>query len=259
MKYNYNLILVSLLILTMHSACTKMLPCLQGNGNVVEVTREGFPEFDQIESSGSFDVEVIKDSVRYVEIQAESNLIEFIETKIKNGRLSISIESNHCINNKQPILVIVHVPETNYLGLSGSGTIIALENESNSLEINLSGSGNIETITNANEIYTTISGSGNVKIECEADYLLGTISGSGNIFAEGFAKITDWTIIGSGNIVSNLLEQEESDCIINGSGNINVWATDILKVLINGSGNVIYSGNPDIDLTINGSGTLIKA
>ena len=59
--------------------------------------------------------------------------------------------------------------------------------------------------------------------------------------------------------MSNLLEQEDSECLINGSGNIHIWATDTLKVLINGSGNILYIGNPDINVTINGSGKLIKA
>ncbi len=259
MKTNRILIILFIVTMSLHSGCTKMLPCVHGNGDVVEVKRENFPEFNQIVSSGSFVVEVIHDTEWYVEIQAESNLISLIETKVNKGRLNIGVSSNHCINAKVPVKIKVHVPEVNYLGLSGSGAILAEDHQYNSLEIRLSGSGNIEVITEAVEIISLISGSGNIKIDCNAEYMEGTISGSGNILAQGFAKMTDWNIIGSGNILSNLLEQEDSECVINGSGNIHIWATDTLKVLINGSGNILYIGNPDIDVIINGSGKLIKA
>ena len=98
MKTNGILIIFSIVTMSLYSGCTKMLPCVHGNGDVVEIKRENFPEFNQIVSSGSFVVEVVNDTEWYVEIQAESNLISLIETKVNNGRLNIGVSSNHCIN-----------------------------------------------------------------------------------------------------------------------------------------------------------------
>ena len=39
-----------------------------------------------------------------------------------------------------------------------------------------------------------------------------------------------------------------------GSGNIYLWATDLLDATVTGSGSIIYRGNPEISIRDTGSG-----
>lgn len=240
------------------SGCVKNFTCIHGNRDVIEEKRSELPGFNQIESSGSFEVEVIIDTVHYVQIKAESNLINIIETKVNKGRLYIGFAPNTCIENNLPVLIVVHTPEVNSLDLSGSGSIIANNLYTQYLDVNLSGSGNIDITADTKELYMVISGSGNILLNAEPDYIEGEITGSGNIVANGSTDCSKWIIIGSGNILSNKMQQVKSECQIDGSGNILLWATDELNVLINGSGNVIYTGEPELNVIINGSGIVTK-
>ena len=257
-KDNYYLQTVLIATLIILSGCVKNFTCIHGNGDVIEETRNELTEFNLIESSGSFEVEIIIDTVYYVQIIAESNLINIIETKINNGKLQIDYVSNGCIENNLPVLIKVHTPEVNSLDLSGSGSIIAHNINTQNLDINLSGSGNIEITADTKEIYLEISGSGNIILDAESNYIEGEITGSGNIITNGSTDFSKWIIIGSGNIFSSKMQQVRSECQIDGSGNIMVWASDELNVLINGSGNVIYTGEPELNAIINGSGIVIK-
>jgi len=47
--------------------------------------------------------------------------------------------------------------------------------------------------------------------------------------------------------------------IVDGSGNADVLATELLKVNTSGSGDVFYKGSPTLDINISGSGEVFDA
>jgi len=220
-----------------YSSCDKV----KGKGEVVSQTRNvtGFTGFSLgIDGTIYFST----DSVFYVEVKAQQNILDVLETVLDNNQLIIRYKKNVSIGTHEAIEIFISAPAVNKVQLSGSGDI---------------------QVTNAwNQPYieTAISGSGNISVvQLDAGELNSSISGSGNFTAQ-YGKINqeELTISGSGNIDLVGVEADTTYATISGSGNISVWVTQLLDVTISGSGNVRYKGSPVIITKISGSGSIIQ-
>ncbi|PKP02690.1 MAG: hypothetical protein CVU11_10925 [Bacteroidetes bacterium HGW-Bacteroidetes-6] len=210
---------------------------IEGNYNLITVDRN-LPPFYGVESTDDLDVEIVHDSLYFVEIEAEENLIPYINTDVVNQSLRIETQPRRNLDPNYPIRIIVHTPTLNSIELSGSGSIVSDTVTTTQLQIKLSGSGSITAIV-------------------DADNINSTISGSGDIHLSGIAQHANFKISGSGDIHAYALLLDECIADISGSGNMYLSVADILDVVISGSGNIYYFGNPSVSISINGSGQLI--
>jgi len=213
--------------------------CVDGNGNITSARRV-IGDFSKVENSGEFIVDVTIGPVNRVIVEADDNLLSYIETYIQGNTLVIETQNNHCIKSREPIHVYVITPVLSELKLSGSGVIYCDSLTTNEISLVLTGSGDIDAAgINANLVEAVIEGSGEINIS-------------------GTAVNTNFIIEGSGNIKSLNLEQDKCIASILGSGNIYAFVNESLDALIEGSGNVIYKGDPAIVSEILGSGRVIK-
>ena len=121
-----------------------------------------------------------------------------------------------------------------------------------------SGSGIISTdYFVADNFNVVISGSGIIETAVDANTVDTNISGSGNLFISGNALHGEFTISGSGKVEAYDLDLRDCSAKISGSGNIWVNVERFLLASISGSGNVFYIGNPDIEMHVSGSGSVI--
>lgn len=219
------------------TACHKGLHCIDGNKSVVTEIRET-GSFSRILSEGSFDIIVTQDSVFGLEVEAESNLMSYIVTRVQGNTLEVTVLDKRCINPKYPIKVYVKTPDLNTVVLEGSGSVIMNEFHTDLIEFEIIGSGDVEADVTTNELKATIVGSGNMKFRGSATLGNLVISGSGSMHA---------------------YEMVQHTCFINisGSGSMFVHVTDLLDVTISGSGTVYYTGNPSVVTNITGSGSVI--
>lgn len=238
MKKGIVVLFVILAAIFIFSSCYNFsLRCIDGNGKLIEENR--FHEsFSQVFSAGSFDVLITNDTIYEIQIEAEENLMQYIETEVRGSKLYIEERENRCLRTNYPIVIRIKMPELTGVTLAGSGDIFCDSVNTEIFDIELLGSGNINT---------TIW----------ADYVEATLAGSGEILISGEADQTDLVIPGSGNIRALDLVQNECYAEIAGSGNIRVYVLDYLNAKILGSGNIYYKGNPDIDYQILGSGDVI--
>ena len=220
------------------SACHDGFNCIDGNGDVVLESRE-FYGFHEIVSEGDFDIFLVQDSIYSIEVEAESNLQPYIRTRLIGDRLEIDTRNNRCIDESYPVRVYISAPFVESIVLEGSGFISVEEYAAPAFNIDLVGSGNIE----ANVV---------------TDYLAVEIVGSGNTELWGSAIESEMNISGSGNIRAYDLVTENCFATISGSGNMYLFATELLDIKITGSGSVYYKGNPDIYTNITGSGSIVK-
>jgi len=216
---------------------------IKGDGNLKKETRE-VSNFTSLSSQGSIDVQIAYGTSNTIEVEADENLLPYIETKVEDGKLTIRSQKN--INLKSRSGIIVHVSMTSIHSLfqSGSG--------------NIDGSG---VFSNDGKTEIRVSGSGNIKLEFGTfnDIAL-FVSGSGNINLKGnTANNVTVAITGSGNIDCSNVSSNDVDVKISGSGNVKVNAEKSIVAKISGSGNVFYKGNAtNISSKISGSGKVIK-
>jgi hypothetical protein len=208
------------------------------SGQMVKESRS-LPEFKRINLCMSADVTISQGENQQVEIEADQQVIELIETSLKDNTLTIKTK-NSIFQNRGSAKIHITIPVIESLSVTGSGDITGT------------------TPIHADEIEIFISGSGSVTLqELAANDVSTTITGSGNILLVGTSPVNgklEGTITGSGDLDTEKLPVENADITITGSGTANVTALRELETNITGSGSVYYKGNPRINSSSTGSG-----
>lgn len=216
---------------------------IKGDGNLKKESRE-ISNFTSLSSHGAMDVQITYGTSNRIQVEADENLLPYIQTKVENGNLIIEPQKNINIKSRSRMVVYVSMTTINFLSQSGSG--------------NIDGSGAFD---NNGKTDIRVSGSGNIKLDFATfnDMAL-SVSGSGNINLKGNAtnNITV-SIAGSGNIDCSKVLCNNVDVKISGSGNVKVNVEKSIVAKISGSGNVFYKGNAtNIISKVSGSGKMIK-
>jgi hypothetical protein len=195
--------------------------------------------FSGVSASISGKINYMIAPVYKVEIIAQRNILDVIQTSKVDGHLRIKVKDGVSIKTNEEIVVNISAPSADYLHLSGSGNIVITGNlVSSNLDMNISGSGSI-TVPDAavaTKIDAVISGSGSMQV------LAGT------------AKNQQLRISGSGKYIADGVTSDNVVATISGSGDMKVKALQTLDATISGSGSVYYRGTPVISTHISGSG-----
>lgn len=217
--------------------------CNKTKGEGPSITRSySLTGFNSLDAGLDGEVYYTQDSVYKVEIYAQSNILDHIETPIVGGELRLQFKKFLNVGKHNRIITYVHSPNITGLRINGSGTMFVnqpIVSENLSLKVNGSGSINVFSYT-GRSISADISGSGRIAVNG------GTVSSS-NVHISGSGDI-DMLNIESGSVYTNT----------SGSGNTTVKVLNVLDVRISGSGNVYYRGNPSVNASISGSGKVSK-
>lgn len=228
-----------------------------GNGELIEESRT-IPEFDAIQVAGSMHVYFEYAENPEVLVSCESNLMQYIETAVSDTELIIRTPFNVSVRPTKTIEVYVKGPYVDELRLSGSGMIYSSDViEAHTLELKVSGSGEMDVAFEGEELFTKISGSGDLYVNAYCSYSSGSISGSGRLTLEGAATDAEYQISGSGKILGYDFPVETADLKISGSGDAFVHVHEYLYADISGSGSIHYLGDALIQTRISGSGKII--
>ncbi len=232
------LLLISIVFLL--SSCDSFFNCLDGNG-ILKQEERFVTSFYAIENTTEVDVEVTSDSLYFMEVIADENLLSVIETSVRDNKLTISMDNDRCIKTDNIMLINIHMPILESVLLSGSGNIDVYDFDCTSMQIINSGSGKIDVVN----LFSTN------KVELE-------LYGSGSIYVWGKARDGEYILSGSGDMLADDLKVDE--CVVwnSGSGNVYCYAYDYLTATLSGSGDIIYSGNPEFKVppVDNGSGEI---
>ena len=226
------ILIISIFVILFLSGCA--YERIEGNYDLETESRTEEP-FTEIISSGSFRVFITPDSVTSIDVKAESNILPYLYTISDGHTLRIGFRNGYNIRENYPVEVFIHTPHVTGLRLQGSGLVECIGFEEETVELDLSGSGNIDA-----------------DFECTS--MDASISGSGDIHLSGVSDNSELKISGSGKIHALDFTQKTCDAFISGSGDIYTDVVETLDARISGSGCVYYTGDPDIDTNISGSG-----
>jgi len=189
---------------------------IKGNGQLKKENRT-VSNFTALSSQGAMNVQIAYGNSDNVVVEADENLLPYIETSVENGKLTIKTKKN--VNLKSSSKMVVHVSMTkiNSLQLSGSGDI--------------KGSG---AFTNDGKTEVGVSGSGNLALDFDSFKDLDiSVSGSGNIDLKSSATNSiNAKLSGSGNIDCSTISTRDVDARLSGSGNIKVYANNSIDAKI---------------------------
>ncbi len=212
-----------------------------GKGDVTQEDRS-VSGFDSLEINGLGDVTVELGEEESLTVEAEDNLLPYLETYVRGSTLVIEVEDGRTIIPTKPVRFYLTVVSLEKVAVSGLGNISLPELEADQFSIDISGAGNIEIDgLYADSFRTSMSGLGDLNVNA------------------GQVATQTITISGSGKYSAAELESENATVSISGLGSATVRASQSLKVTISGSGNVNYYGDPQVDSEISGVGKLNRA
>lgn len=177
--------------------------------------------FTRVFIDGSADITIEAGSGQRVEVTADSEILPYVETEVRNGTLYVSQDvprKLHKMFNRGATLRI-SVEKLEGVEIEGSGDIDATNIESDRFEAIVDGSGDIDLEGTCGDLYLEVNGSGDI----DADQL----------------KCTN------------------AEVTIDGSGDVDIYATGSLKIDMEGSGDVTVYGDPqNVRPKMHGSGDL---
>lgn len=230
-----------------------------GNGNSAAETRQLNADFTGIVTFGSIDVVVEEGkSDGKIKVEAESNILDYVETVIKNNHLYIKLKENQSYSLKKPIRVSFKSTQLNSIESKGSGDVsINSKQTVKSFSLVTLGSGNIQLSVSAQDVNLKKTGSGKVKVQMDTKTAKLESSGSGNIQLSGNTTDFSATLKGSAELVANKLNAKKINLYKSGSGNAYVNCEEELNVESLGSGHVYYLNKPiKLNAKTKGSGKI---
>lgn len=210
-----------------------------GSGNVVQETRS-VSDFDSVRFGAYGELTIRPGATESLVIEADDNLMPYLKTEVRGGRLEISVTgANLSFNTSRPIRYTLTVKSLKELIHSGAGNVEAAGLSGDDLNVQLTGAGNV-TLT---ELTLT-------------NELTARLSGAGNLTVAGTAARQDVELSGFGEYRGGDLKTGSADIRLSGAGSGTVWATEQLNATLSGAGSVRYYGQPAVDKRISGVGNI---
>lgn len=229
--------LLGLLILgvLLFSACG--VRYVRGSGNIITEERE-VSGVNGLNVSGFGEVFITQGDEESLTIETDDNLMQYIHTEVRNNTLYVDFTEQIIPDPSGSITFNLKVIDLESLELSGAGSFDIQALDTPSLGITFSGAGNINLDSlNADELSVDLNGAGNINLAGEVGKQDVGISGAGKYSAPD-------------------LQSSQADVLIEGLGQVVVWATDALTVTIEGAGTVDYYGSPSVTQKIEGGGRI---
>ena len=211
---------------------------VNGNGKMIQKTRNA-GDFDKLGVAGSFDVTLAKGDEGKIELSVEENLEPYLETKVKDGKLTIGWKKGTNIKTSKKTTVKVYFQTIEGVALAGSGDVIG------------------EDVISGDKLSVAIAGSGDINLKLKTGELKSAISGSGDMVFTGSADSFEGAIAGSGDVKAEGLKVQKAELKISGSGSFSTHVEQELVARVAGSGDIRYKGNPEVeDIKVSGSGSV---
>lgn len=213
---------------------------IEGSGRVISEERE-VSGFSRLELAGLGKLIVEFGEEEALTIEAEDNLLPYIETEVRGKRLVISTKEKISLQPTESITYYLTVVELDSVSVSGLINAVLPEIKTTDFTLDISGGGDVD-----------IAG-------LYADRLTVNISGLGDVtINEGAVTDQVIDISGGGNYRAKDLESEYADVEISGLGSATLRVSDSLNVDISGGGSVEYYGSPSVNSDISGIGDVEK-
>jgi hypothetical protein len=177
---------------------------VEGSGKVASDVRE-VGDFHGLDVGGIFKVEVVVGKTSGVEVQADDNLLPFINTHVDHDGI-LHIESERRIKSQNDILVLVTTTDLDDLEVSGAANV------------NVSG-------LSGEDLSLDASGASHIKVAGETSNMKIDVSGASKIDADDLATV-------------------DANVDASGAANVAVNVSGTLTADLSGASKVTYSGSP---------------
>ncbi len=204
-------------------SCMFIGPSVKGNGNVKEEVRQ-VGAFDQIKVSRGMNVYITQGSPAKVVVIADSNLHEFIVTKVEGGVLKITTKENIRWAEEKKVMVTVE-KLTGVDANSGANIWSQTQIKSDNLKLGANSGANLTMDVDARSLNADCSSGANIKLS-------------------GLAKEAELGTSSGANLKGENLKAEQCRMSASSGGNVSSTVTGKLDADASSGGNIVYYGEP---------------
>ncbi|WP_168797479.1 head GIN domain-containing protein [Neolewinella litorea] len=198
---------------------------VQGNGDLVTQSRN-LDGFTGVSACCSFRVELTESGSFDVRVEAESNLQDFIETKVINGTLHIKFSDDANFKSTEDIRVFVSLPRLESIDASSSSRVIG------------------KTPFSGEDLSLDVSSSALIDLQFTGKRVDLDASSSGQIMVKGSASRVTADASSASSIDAGGLEADDAVANVSSAASVAVHARNTLRADASSAGVVRYSGNP---------------
>lgn len=222
------------------SACEVFFPGnVRGAGSVI-VEQRRVRGVHGVDLALPGELSVVIDEDEGLTIEAQENLLPYIESSLQEGILLLQSPPSVFIQPSQPARYTLAAARLDTLRISANGNISASQLEGEDCEITIRGGGNVHIAElNCQRLQVEILSSGSITI------------------VEGVAEVQRLSLSGSGAYEASGLQSATAQVELSGSGDAALWVSERLEVNLSGAGNVVYYGQPALQQQITGAGKVI--
>ena len=231
---------LSFAFLILMSCNIDSIESIEGSSTIIK-KKYDLQDFDAIELSNSFDVEVIQSDEFKVLLECNENIFEYVNIEIEDNKLVAELEGIHSFSNTT-LKLKVYLPELKEIESSGACSIDFEEFHTDKLQIDLSGASYvIGELFVANQMVIEASGASEIKLNGKVKNLELDFSGASEFEGKNF-------------IVANAFVLDAS-----GASSITTTVNGTLDIEVSGASDVDHYGKGKvINEDISGAGSVSK-
>lgn len=207
-----------------------------GNGNVITEEREVTEDFTEVRGSSGLDVYLTKGNENKIVVEADENLLQYIETNIEEGKLHVSTSEN--IGRSTAKKVYVTYKQLNNIEASSGAEVVGNSViESQTLSLKSSSGAELKVEVFAQDLTAKTSSGADLNVSGKASSLTADASSGSEVDAKELLVINCNAEASSGaEVTVNVKEQLETH--VSSGGEINYYGNPLSV-----NSNKSHSGN----------------
>lgn len=209
----------------------------EGSG-FLQTEIRALPDFNSVDMTTAGKVFVSSGAEQQVSITVDDNLIEFITTTVRNGKLFIGTKSGVSLSNMN-LTVNLTMTDMNELIASSAGSIVGRNKFA------------------AESVRLILSSAGNIRLDVEADRIYSNLSSAGNLYLSGNVREHNAIVSSAGNLYAFDLTTDTTKITLSSVGNAEVYVTQLLEATLSSIGSLYYKGHPTIYKNLSSKGKVI--
>jgi hypothetical protein len=210
-----------------------------GSGHIISETRNpGL--FSGLSVSGGFEVEIKKGASAQVLLEADDNLMGYIETTVSGQQLNIRLRDIHNLRHAH-LKVFITAPEINNIKASAGSEVTVMDNLSSTQKIRLQ-----------------VSSGSNIKTALDAPEVIAESSSGAEMTLSGRTKDLRAESSSGSTIQAKELMSENSYVTSSSGSSASVHASLNLEAKASSGSNITYRGGANVKKTVSSGGEVEK-
>lgn len=239
MKLFSTIILISMVVFC---SCNFWQKDVHGNGKIQKEPRS-VNSFTGVEVRGAIDLVITQDPTRKVEIEADENLLQYIEVKTSGDDLIISTKDGYDLDATRSITAYVSAPEVTSVEASGACKVKGTNQLSSGSRLEIS-----------------LSGASHANLDTKNPEVRAELSGASKLTLRGAAKDISFDASGSSHIEAFDLLSENATVDVSGASSANIFASVKVDADASGASRVRYRGGAtSVQSDASGASSVVKA